>query len=184
MSLIRVSEPTVLPISLIEAKAIARLEDADGTEDALVMAYLRAATSAVEQQLGRALITSTWRYAIDCFPCRWNEAISIPLAPVQTVTEISYLDVVGVVQILDPTVYVVSGGDDAGRISLAHDGVWPATRRQAEAITIDFIAGYDGWNAVPEQIRMAVGEQVRGLYDGCHSGAVDELLSPYQVRWF
>ena len=125
MSLIRITAPAALPISLQEAKAIVRLDGQD--DDALVMAYARTATEAAEQYLGRSLITQVWEYKVDHFPpCHWDNGIRIPLAPVQAVTEITYLDTTGATQLLDPERYVVTGLPDAALISLAPGQLWPA----------------------------------------------------------
>ena len=86
----------------------------------------------------------------------------------QAVTEIRYLDTAGVVQVLDPAVYTVTGIGDVARISLAQGQSWPATRWHDEAVTVDFIAGFgDSWNDTPEPIRAAIGEAVRSMFDGC-----------------
>jgi uncharacterized phiE125 gp8 family phage protein len=178
--LTRITPPSVLPISLIEAKAIARLDD-DTTDNAMVMGYVRAAVEWVEERLGRLLTTSTWRYTTARFPC-WGETIRIPVAPVQSVDQIQYIDLAGNTQTLDPTVYVVSGIGDVARISLAPGQSWPSAQCHPEAITIDFTAGYgDSWNDVPEPIRAAIGETVRALYDGCSLSQADEMLAPYKV---
>jgi uncharacterized phiE125 gp8 family phage protein len=178
MGLTLITPPSVLPLSLAEAKAIARLDDED---DALVAAFLRTATEQVEQHLGRALIISTWQYNVDHFPRRYGETIRIPIAPVQSVDEIRYVDLAGAVQTLDSSVYTISGIGDVARVGLAYGQSWPSTGCQAKAITIDLTAGHgDDWNAVPESIRTAICETVRGLYDGCRP-AIDEMLQPWRV---
>ena len=85
-------------------------------------------------------------------------------------------------QVLDPERYVVTGMGDVARISLAQGHSWPATRWHDEAITIDFVAGFgDSWNDVPEPIRAAIGEAVRGMFDGCGPVVPEELVQPYRV---
>jgi uncharacterized phiE125 gp8 family phage protein len=179
MGLTMITPPAVMPVSLAEAKAIARL---DGEDDALIAALLRTAVEQVQQYLGQALIISTWQYSVDHFPC-YGETIRIPIAPVQSIDEIRYLDLAGDVQVLSSSVYVVSGIGDVARIDLAPNQSWPSTQRQPEAITIDLTAGHgDDWNSVPEPIRTAIAETVRGLFDGCSPRGVEELLQFYRVR--
>jgi uncharacterized phiE125 gp8 family phage protein len=102
---------------------------------------------------------------------------------VRAVDQIRYVDLEGDVLTLDPATYVVSGLGDVARIHLAPHRSWPGISCQPEAITIDVTAGYgDSWNDVPEPIRSAIGETVRGLFDGCSPGAVQELLQFYRVR--
>jgi uncharacterized phiE125 gp8 family phage protein len=182
VSLVQITPPAVLPISLAEAKAIARLDGTDEVDDAMVVGFIRAATEWVEQRLGRALITSTWRFYVSHFPCAWGQIIRIPLAPVQSVDEIRYIDVAGVEQVLAPVSYLVHGIGDVARIALAPNKTWPPTRWQDEAIAITFTAGFGpDWNSVPEPVRTAIAEVVRGLYDGCAPSMADELLEPYKV---
>ena len=181
MNLVQIIPPATLPISMAEAKAIARLDGQD--DDAVVAGYIRTATQAAEQYLGRALITSTWEYKVDVFPwCASDGGIRIPLAPVQSVHEITYIGTTGTAQVLDPATYLVTGLPDAACISLAPGQSWPPLLWRHEAVTITLTAGYgDGWNSVPEPIRTAVGEMVRSLYDGCGNGVVEHLLQPYRM---
>jgi len=180
MALIRTAPPAVLPISLAEVKAITRL-DGDEAGDAVIAGYLRAATEWVEARLGRALIASGWEYTLRHFPPCWDMPIRLPIAPLLSVTEIRYLDVAGVQQVLDPATYVVAGGD-LGRISLAHGKSWPAVWWQDNAVTIAFQAGYGPyWDSVPEPIRSAIVEVVRGLFDGCAPSGAEELLELYRI---
>jgi uncharacterized phiE125 gp8 family phage protein len=181
MSLTLTTPATALPLSLTEAKAITRL-DGDEVDDALVAGYIRSATTSVEQYLGVTLITSSWRFHQPHFPVWWDQPIRVPLAPVQAVTEIAYTDVAGVAQVLDSSVYGVSGIGDVGRISLAHGKSWPSTRWSPEGVVVDFTAGYgDSWNDVPEPIRTAIGDVVRAMYDGCSPVLPVEMLHPYRV---
>jgi uncharacterized phiE125 gp8 family phage protein len=179
MGLSRITASAVLPLSLQETKALARLE---GEDDAVVVAYLRTATDWCENFLGRALVTSTWQYSTSCFP-PYGRSIRIPVAPARSIDEVRYLDLAGDVQVLDPDVYVVSGIGDVARVNLAHGQSWPSTQSHPEAITVDLAAGYgDSWNSVPEPIRAAIAETVRGLFDGCSPSAVEEMLQYYRVR--
>ena len=133
--------------------------------------------------MGRSLITQVWEYKLDTFPWgSWDNGIRIPLAPVQSVDEVRYLDLDGAEQVLDPVRYQVSGLPDAALISVASGQSWPALLWQREAITITFTAGYgDSWNSVPEPIRTAIGEQLRTLYDGCDNGSAEQLMQPWRM---
>jgi uncharacterized phiE125 gp8 family phage protein len=181
MGLIQITPPAVLPISLAEAKALARL-DGDDADDAMIAGYIRAATSWIEQRLNRALISQQWRLSLPHFPCGHGEVIGLPLPPLLSVDSIVYVHVAGVEQTLATSVYQVIGVGDYGEIARAHGQVWPATRWDPEAVQITFTCGYgDSWNDVPEPIRHAIAGMVRGLFDGCSDGSVEELVQPYRV---
>jgi hypothetical protein len=66
MTITRITPPAVLPISLLEAKAIARLDGND--DDAFIAGLVRTAVDHVEQYLGMSLITSTWQQTEARFP--------------------------------------------------------------------------------------------------------------------
>lgn len=105
-------------------------------------------------KLGRALLTQSWAYSIDDFADR----IRLPLAPVQSVNSITYIDAYGVEQTLASSVYrltCTTSWDPT--ISPAYDQTWPETRDQAEAVTINFVAGYgDALADVPAPILQAI----------------------------
>ena len=68
MGLIQITPPAVVPLSLAEAKAHARIDGAE--DDALVAGYIRSATASIEAYLGMALITSSWRCHSPTSPVR------------------------------------------------------------------------------------------------------------------
>lgn len=170
-----ITTPAVLPVSLAEVKALARLQE---DEDAVVAGLTRTAVEWVEQRLGRALVTQVWEYTIDAFPCGYRPAIHIPLGPIQSIDEVRYLDTSGTQQTLAAPSYLLADG----WLWPAYGITWPTTRAQAGGVVVRATVGYgDSWNDVPEPIRAAIAESVRGLYDGCKPSQVDELLQPYRV---
>lgn len=192
MSLVQVTAPAVLPLSLAELKAQIRLTDTDGEDDdPLIMGYLRSATSWIDGHrgwLGRALITQTYDYKLDRFqPC-----IRIPLPPLQTINSITYIDDGGVTQTLATSAYqvIAAGCEQPAEVRPAYDLTWPSTRLTPEAVTIRFTAGYgDSWNDVPEPIRHGLMVLVGKWYDQCEADApvpmaVKALLQPYRIYGF
>jgi uncharacterized phiE125 gp8 family phage protein len=155
---IRILPPAALPVSLAEFKAHLRYAEAD--EDAILVAYLRAATEAVENFCGLSLITSTWTESYSAFPTTAVPFLKLSRRPVQDIISIDYLDSGGVSQVLSPMVYSLTGvGADrvAGTVRLAYAGVWPAAQATEEAVTVTYRAGFgDDHNAVPELIRYAI----------------------------
>jgi hypothetical protein len=196
--LIRISPPAVLPVSLAEVKAGARLDDED---DAFVAALIRTAVERCDGPDGevqRALITQTWELRLDCFPGYWPAHgpywpayrpyrlgfipyIEIPLPPLQSVDSIAYVSGGGQVT-MAASEYVVSGVDDRHKARVRPVMAWPGTDDVMDAVTISFTAGYgSSWNDVPESIRMGITAMVRDLFDSCESGLPEKLLAPYRV---
>jgi uncharacterized phiE125 gp8 family phage protein len=155
MSLVMITGPTATPISLAELKAQTRVDDA--SEDALLAAYVRSATDAIEGMTGLRMIDQTWEYTIDTFPecCAW---LRLPLAPLLALEQITYLDVQGVAQTLPVTTYLIRGlgSVQPARLVLAPGQTWPSTWHGHGAVMIRFRAGWIDHNGLPEALRQAV----------------------------
>lgn len=90
-----------------------------------------------------------------------NQFIDMPLAPLQSVASIKYIDASGVQQTWDPTQYQVDApvGPRAsrGRIKPAYGVSWPVTRDQMDSVIVQFTAGYGAAaTAVPSMLRRAI----------------------------
>lgn len=188
MGLTLVTAPASEPLTTAEAKSHLRVDITD--DDTLIDAYVKAARQYVEEDMGRALITQTWDYTLDEFPAD-GSAIQIPRPPLQSVTSVTYVDSAGATQTLSSANYIVNTGKRNGEITLAYGQTWPATREQANAVTIRFVAGYGAASAVPETIKTAVRLTLGDLYgnrEGSIVGAthivnpaVAALLGPYRL---
>jgi uncharacterized phiE125 gp8 family phage protein len=157
MSLIMITPPTAVPISLPEAKAQARYYEPD--EDALFVGYVRAATAHIEQTTGLRLITGAWEYSIDHFPERHCRYIRLPLAPLFSLTSVTYLDAQGMAQTLPIDTYLIRGlgSTQPAQIVLAPTQTWPSTWPGIGSVLLrtEFGFGPDH-NYVPEDLRQAV----------------------------
>jgi uncharacterized phiE125 gp8 family phage protein len=181
VSLILVTPPEAVPISLQEVKAQVRYFEPD--EDATIAGYIRSATDYVEAASGLRLITQTWAYSVDCWPHRYNSYIRLPIAPVQEIVSISYLDTAGTPTELGPGVAVFRGD----KVTLAPSQTWPSTWYGLDVITIEFVVGYGpSHDHVPESLRQAI--QMLAAYwftqrEAASSGP-DALVTnvPFSVR--
>jgi uncharacterized phiE125 gp8 family phage protein len=200
MPLSLVSAPSVLPLTVAETKDHLRVDTSD--DDDLITAMISAATDHVSGRngwTGRALVEQTWDLKLDAFPCA-GKAIKLPLAPLQSVTSVKYIDTDGVEQTLSDTVYAVDADSVPGRVYLAYGQSWPGIRSQRNAVTIRFVCGYadDGGSPVdyraniPEAIRAALKLLVGAMYENREDFvtgtiatqlpfAAQNLLMPYRV---
>ena len=108
-------------------------------------------------------------------PNTWY-TIWLPRNPVQSVGEtgnvtvdasgvalgIKYIDLNGVTQTLDPSLYLVDTSSTQCRISPAFGKYWPVTQMRQDAVKITFIAGY---KKVPSAIRLAICQLAAYWYD-------------------
>ncbi len=202
-----ISPPAAEPVSLQVLQEHARIDyDYDNT---LLGLYLTGARQAVEQFLGRVLITQTLRWVmahqtpINQFPLvpftayifpMWmpysmlfQRPIELPRAPVQAINSISVGEWGKADTVLSADQYSADLLTDPGRVRL-HAGV---ATLPSDHISIEFVAGYgnDG-TSVPVPIQLAILMMATFLYEhrgddgGDMPDAVKNLLWPYRLYTF
>lgn len=145
-------------------------------DDVLLGAYLAAAVGYLDGAtgiLGRALLTQQWALDLDTFPCR---GIELPLSPVQTVDAVKYVDWAGVVQTINPSLYIAHLGEHP-LVELAPDAAWPTHRRQSRAVSIEFTAGYGEAVDLPGPIVQALKLMVSDQYANRETGVVGTVAA-------
>lgn len=178
------AEPAEEPVTLDEAKAHARILDAD--EDTLITSYIKAARLAVEKYTTRKLVTQSLETFMDEFPdvgdgAWWggqrqgtpvstgitsDRSIDLDWLPVQDVTQISTFNDADVESTFPATEFRVDKNDPdlKARISLTEGAVWPTDLRPTNAVRILYDVGYGLPSAappdVPEDIKLAIKELV------------------------
>lgn len=180
----RVTGPAIEPITLAEAKVHLRVDIAD--EDAYITGLIQAAREAAEDRTERALITSTWRVALDAFPA----TIYVPVPRLQEVTLITYLDAAGATQTLAESAYRVDSVSEPARITPVD--TWPETLAASNAVVVSYTAGYGHAAAdVPMAIKQWMLLQIGAMYanrereivstsSAVTLGFADGLLEPYR----
>lgn len=171
-----ITGPSVEPVSIAEVKTSARI---DGTEfDTQATIAIAAMRSQAEARLARCLITQTLELILDDFPAGEIELI---MPGVQEILTVKYIDAAGVEQTLSDTTYTL--GEDSIIADLywlypAQDVAWPATQASANAVRIQFKAGYgDAAANVPQDIRLwIIAHAVQILQSP--DGYVEQKFSP------
>lgn len=151
MRLELLTPPATEPVTLAEVKTRLRIDDA--TDDDGVTRLIASATKHAESITRRAFVTQSWALTLDAFPCG---SISLPLPPLQSVEEISYIDSTGATVVLPSTEYLVDKNGMIGMIHRAYQKQWPITRAQPMAVRIEFTAGYGAAAAVPSDLASAL----------------------------
>ena len=147
------------PVTLTEAKAHLRVEH--DSENAYIFTLIAAATDEAERWTRRQFVTATWDEYLDAFP----DTILVKHPPLQSVTEIKYVDTEGVPQTLADTLYTVDAHSFKGRIVPAFGLSWPSVRSVVNAVQLTYKAGYgDDAADVPAAIREAILLRVGGFY--------------------
>jgi len=188
-----VTAATAEPVSLAEAKAHLRVSGSD--EDGLIAGYLLAARSYAQTYTRRVFSQQTWDQTFDYDWPRdeWGRPrLVLALQPVVSVTTLSYVpDGGGSVTLTANTDYIARTGDDqSGVIEPAYDVTWDGVRRQLNAVSVRFVAGY---TRLPEEVRQAILMTVANFYEHRESTVVGTtaaelplgasiLLDPYRIR--
>jgi uncharacterized phiE125 gp8 family phage protein len=185
MSALLLTAPAVEPLSLAEAKAFLRVETSD--DDDVIGALIASARGHVEAQTRRALITQSWRLAIDAWPDDGRLAV-LP-APLQALTAARVYDFSNVAQALDTAGFVL---DKGASVLLFTPWSLPAPGRAAAGIELDLTVGYGAAAAdVPEPLRQAIRLLIAHWYENrglvaagtttVLPSTVAALIAPYRM---
>jgi uncharacterized phiE125 gp8 family phage protein len=176
-ALSRVTPPSVLPVSLVEAKAQMRVESDD--DDPTIQRLIDAAVAFVDVQgaLGKAMITQTW--------AQWMgpqvTGVMLMLGPVQSVAAIKYYDTDGVLQTAPLDDFDVFGVPSKTTIRPKSGKKFPVAQQRDDAIKVEYVIGYgDAAEDVPQTVRHAILMLVAHWYEN-REGAQERTLSdvPY-----
>lgn len=176
-SLKLLSPPAVEPIS--EAEVVAHLRLETSGESALLDRLTAAARLQVESWTGRALITQSWRWSLDQWPCGRNAVLTIPRPPVQSVDQILLFDALGQSAVWDAQNYDLDAGDDPARLFLRTGCPLPQPGRKVAGIAIDFTCGYGiAESDIPAPIRQAILMLIAHYYENRELAAPADGIMP------
>jgi uncharacterized phiE125 gp8 family phage protein len=188
MALVLTAAPTVEPVTLAEAKAHLRIEEAG--EDPLIAALIETSRLHIEAALGLALLTQTWSWRLDGWPD--GDAVVLPLKPVQAIPAVRITAADGAVETLPANSYILDGASAPPRLH-PKASRWPQPGARAQGIEIEMVAGYgDEAASVPAPIRQALLMLVAHWYEHREPilpgtvpvpvpDTVSALLAPYRT---
>ena len=154
------TQPDIEPITLDEAKLNLRVDCT--ADDDLITALIVAARRWCEQYENRAYITQTITAKANWLP--WE--IILPLPLLQSVTSITYIDLIGDVQTLSDALYDIDTFREPGRVTRAFNATYPSVRGDVNGVTIVYEAGYGDTAAdVPAETKQAIQLFIAHLYD-------------------
>lgn len=189
MALFMTSGPETEPVTLAEAKAIARIDTS--TEDALIQSLILTSRLHIEAALGLALITQSWRLVLDVSPD--DDVLDLPIRPVQSIGALRVFAADGTTATVDTSNYRLDAASTPPRF-VWRAGAWPRPGRARGGIEIDLTCGYGADSAsIPEPIRHAHLMLIAHWYehrDPIEIGsaaaripdAVSHLLQPYRIK--
>ena len=150
---------TTEPVTAAEVKTLLPLTGTDfDTRIALLIPALRLEA---EQLVQRSLAVSTWQIKLDAFP---SSEIRLLWPPITSVESIAYVDSDGNSQTLDSGAYYVDTHSEPGWVLPAAGTDWPDTYDSANAVTVNYTAGYG--DTAPAAVKLWIAARIRGEIDG------------------
>lgn len=200
------TEPTQEPITLQEAKEYLRVED--NTDERNVRPLIETARRWFEEHTGRTLVQTTYQQFLDTFTDHedplwegmrtgpdlnfYKNYITLSRTPVASVTHVKTYNDSDEATTFAATKYYVDNAREPARIVLRKGQTFPTALRVANAIEIQYVAGYSSVSAIPEAIRVGLLQHIAHLYE--HRGDMGDtqgsmfppmlkaLYAPYVVH--
>lgn len=175
-------EPTIEPITLEALKTRLRIGSTCDF-DAELSLILTAARKQVEADSYRRLITQTVVGYMDEF--QWVREIELRIAPVASITSITYVDLNGATQTYASSRYAVDIKNTPPRIVLdTNEQVEYTEENTPNAVAITFVAGYGSTAAsVPAEARLAIVEYAKILWGGCDGSEANYKRLISALQW-
>lgn len=150
---------TELAISVADAKRHLHIEQIETYYDADIEAYIRTAQEYVEEFTNLTLFDTNIVVTWNRFPESSTGALTLPAWPVDSISQIEYIDESGATVSIDENAEVQSSFASTPAFILPLPGEeWPATQPdRVDAVSVNFTAGYGTTSAtVPHRIKQAI----------------------------
>ena len=154
MSVIVIRPPAFEPISLEQARQHLRVDVYPGSpgghpDDDLITRAITAARERAEEITRRALVEQGLRMvAPDWYVEGWRRTarhgIDLLRPPLISVDQVSYYDDANALQVVDPSNYFVEETQPVHRLRWVSSFAYPCTYVRADAVRVDYTAGYAG----------------------------------------
>jgi len=153
-SLALTTAPASEPITPTQAKLHCRVDHAD--DDTWFTNAILAARMKVEDDSNKKLINQTWTQKSRRFPSG-SDPIRLHVAPVGSITSITYLDEDGNSQTWSSADYFLGHSQIDPVVNLAYSASYPTTQARADAVTVTMVAGYGSTTgSVPNKYKFAM----------------------------
>jgi len=173
----RTVDPSIYPITLSDMKAHLRVDTSD--DDALITAYIAAATDWCENYTRRALVEQTWKLYLDNWPMTTDQRIYLPKGKVTSVASIVYANSASTTATYSGSTSGSPVGTDYQEslvsdvmpfVAPAYGGSWPSITSVVDPIVVTYTAGWSNTGSpetatVPEQLITAIRIKVADYYE-------------------
>lgn len=152
MSITVIRPPAFEPISLEQARQHLRVDVYPGSpathpDDDLITRAIAAARERAEEITRRALVEQGVRLVApgwypDAWPRTCHRGIDLLRPPLISVDQVTYYDDANVLRVVDPSDYFVEEAQPVQRLRWAASFSFPCTYARADAVRVDYTAGY------------------------------------------
>ncbi len=147
-------------------------------QDPVLVSFLRAALAAIEGRTGKALISRGFLMTLEAWTSA--EGQRLPVAPVQSITEVALVDAFGAATVVDPAAYRLQ--KDAFDPRLKPFAMYLPNVPAGGAVEVRFDAGYGAtFDAVPEDMKQAVLMLAAHYYEYRSDTALSQGCMPFGV---
>ena len=190
--------PTQEPLTLQEVKEYLRVED--NTDERNLRPLIESARRLVEEHLNRTLMQTTYQQFLDSFDeyedplfegvrqgpylNYYKNYIDLVKSPVISVTHIKTYQDDDSATTMAASKYYVDNAREPSRIVLRQGETFPTALRVANAIEIQYVAGYTSPYQVPEPIRLAILQIIAHMYEhrGDMGNAAEAMMMPSMCK--
>lgn len=157
-----VTPPTVEPFTRAFVKTWLKIPASVTAEDTIVDELIITARTEAEQATSRAMMTQTIEEYFDCWPAC---GVTLSVAPIQSITNITYLSG-GVYVTWDAANYHVDLISEPCRILIKNTGQVPSyDQRAPNVIKVTYVAGATATTAIPRTSMQAMLQRIAFLYE-------------------
>jgi uncharacterized phiE125 gp8 family phage protein len=149
-------------------------------EDDRISGLIQAAREMVEEDAQVALCPQTLTFRLDAFP---NWELCLRKCPINAISSITYVDADGTTQTLASDKYTLDSHSRPARVTPAYNEIWPATRRQINAVTVTATAGYSSPSSVPAMAKQALKMLVAHWYENAETVLVGTISKELDLSY-
>lgn len=178
-----ITAPTELPVTIEEIRAHLNIDDDD--QDDFLLQKATVAMGMCERYAGLSFITQTRRVTLSQFNCK---DVILPYGPVQEISKFIYMDADGNETNVDAETYTLDLQSDMAKVQVTDK--WPVTNRILNNVVIEYVAGVDQEDALPEAkeavLRLTARlHENRGDAGGSPmSEEITDILDLIKVYWY
>jgi uncharacterized phiE125 gp8 family phage protein len=150
-----ITQPTLEPLTLLEAKNHLYLPADDSNQDDEIARLIQAAREQWEHDTDSCVLTQTLRVRSTGFGSSKMGEFHLFKRPVQSVTTVQYYDPSGSLETLSTDVYSLDALSQKLRLKI--NKTWPVVELSRwDAVSVTYVAGYSGREDVPAIAKQAM----------------------------